>query len=304
LIPALKLLDVSDSQAIHKAEFIQVFERLAHHLDPMTFKIGDYASYLFLILFWLSARRRIRCNQPQERFFAGFVAGTICIAVIGLLLGFHTGPPQEMLFAELRTRLLKFYPFRPCDVFVPMAASVVLVGLISNWSENISSQRIGPVIEQRDWLSWPIFGSLMLTALLLPSTDKNPSRMEEKQLSDWHNVCRWIAQNTKEESLFFTPAETWAFKWYASRAEYFSYKDCPQNALGILEWQRRRQFVQHWRESHREQGMTTLSLRQLHETTGVTHMLTKQYEPFDIKPIYRNDGYKVYRIDEFISVDN
>jgi hypothetical protein len=304
LIPALQLLESRDTQAIHEAEFIHVFERLAHHLDPMTFKIGDYASYLFLILFWFSARRRIRCNKPQERFFAGFVAGTIGIAVLGLLLGFHIGPPQEMLFAELRIWLLKFYPFRPCDVFVPLAASVILVGLIRDWSENIFSQRIYPVFGQRDWLCWPIFGSLMLTALLLPSTDRNPSRMEEKQLSDWHNACRWIAQNTKEKSLYFTPSESWAFKWYASRPEFFSYKDCPQDAPGILEWQRRRQVVQQWRQTHREQGTTTLSLRQLHETTGVTHVVTKRYEPFDIKPIYWNDSYKVYRIDELISVDN
>ena len=296
LIPALQLLEVRDSQAIHKAEFIQVFERLAHHLDPMTFKIGDYASYLFLILFWLSARRRIRWYLPQERFFAGFVAGTICIAVMGLLLGFHIGPPQEMLFAELRTRLLKFYPFRPCDVFVPIAASVVLVGMIKDWSENISSERIDTIVEQRHWLRWPIFGSLMLTALLLPSTDRNPSRMEQKQLSDWQDVCRWIERNTKDESLFFTPPESWAFKWYASRSEFFSYKDCPQDAAGILEWQRRRQFVQHWRQTHREQGMTTRSLHQLQEAAGVTHMLTKRYEPFDIKPVYWNDSYKVYEI--------
>ncbi|MCH7688012.1 MAG: hypothetical protein IH899_15265 [Planctomycetes bacterium] len=120
--------------------------------------------------------------------------------------------------------------------------------------------------------------------------------MQEKQLSDWLNVCRWIEKNTKDESLFFTPAETWAFKWYASRAEFFSYKDCPQDASGILEWQRRRQFVQQWRQTHREQGMTRHSLRQLHETTGVTHMVTKQYEPFDIKPIFWNDSYKVYEI--------
>jgi len=298
LLPAIRLLGYGDLQTTQQAEFLQVFVRLPHHLDPMTFKIGDYVSYLFLILFWFSARSRFKRNTQQERFFAWFVFGTILIAVAGLLIGLRTGMPQEMVFAELRTKLLKFYPFRLTDTFVLIAASVVLVGLIRKWSENNLRSRFGPSVQHRDWLCWPIFGLVMLAALLLPSTDRNPSRMEEKQLADWKHTCRWISQNTPEDALFSTPNESWAFKWYAHRAEFVSYKDCPQDAAGIVAWDHRLRFIRDWEQKQRAVGLTHRSLKRLYESTGITHLVMRRYEPFDSKPIYWNDSYKVYEIPE------
>lgn len=296
LIPALQFLGGGDPQLATQAEFIQVFERLAHHLDPMRFKIGDYVSLLFLIAFWLSARNHIQRSRTPEQFFRWFVVGTIGIAFVGLLIGLRTGHPQDMVFSVLRTKMLKFYPFRPCDVFVPLAASIALVGLLRNWSTEGSYTDSGMPTQHGYWLDRPIFCLVILTALVLPSPDRTSSRMRSQQQSDWQDICHWIAAHTQHASLIYTPRESWAFKWYAERAEFFSYKDCPQDVSGILEWNDRKQFVTAWEADHRETGVTVQTMHELQHKTSVTHILSRRYEPFETQPVYFNDSYKLYAI--------
>ncbi len=56
---------------------------------------------------------------------------------------------------------------------------------------------------------------------------------------DWLDVCHWIRANTPKDSLFLTPRFQQTFKWYAHRAEVASWKDAPQDALGLIEWEKR-----------------------------------------------------------------
>jgi hypothetical protein len=56
---------------------------------------------------------------------------------------------------------------------------------------------------------------------------------------DWLDVCYWIRTNTSPDSLFLTPRFQQTFKWYAQRAEVASWKDSPQDAVGLVEWKQR-----------------------------------------------------------------
>jgi hypothetical protein len=130
-----------------------------------------------------------------------------------------------------------------------------------------------------------LFAGLAVFTLAWPSVDRNPSRMEPQRLADWLAVCQWIERHTPPDAHFLTPRSSWAFKWYASRAEYFSYKDCPQDAEGILEW---------WdRNSNQLQGL----VRPLQEA-GVTHLILFRPPPLPQRPRFERGDYQVYRMDD------
>ncbi len=58
-------------------------------------------------------------------------------------------------------------------------------------------------------------------------------------LAAWREICDWAADNTPSDAVFITPRDPQSFHWYAGRAEVASYKDIPQDAVGIVEWWRR-----------------------------------------------------------------
>ena len=76
-----------------------------------------------------------------------------------------------------------------------------------------------------------------------------------------------------------TPTQqTWAFKWYAQRAEYVSYKDCPQDGPGIVEWNNRLLYLADWTARHAETGFTVADMAPLraghfvHRRPGTRHV--------------------------------
>ncbi|MBM4074091.1 MAG: hypothetical protein FJ267_00420, partial [Planctomycetes bacterium] len=70
LIPVVQLLiQPVEPEVKFAATYIQVFYRLAHHLDPMRFHSRAYLGYAVLILFWLSLLIANR-NMPFECSFA------------------------------------------------------------------------------------------------------------------------------------------------------------------------------------------------------------------------------------------
>eukprot|EP00913_Durusdinium_trenchii_P023328 g21906.t1 len=318
LIPALWLVLGNPHPDADVANRIQVLERLAHHLDPTRFKsfeAGGYhifaawIGYAGLFVFWLSARRRglgANGSTPAQRWFFHFVVMTVVIALAGVLVGWlprdASGSPetQSPLF-DLRVTLMKFYPFRVCDVFVPLAAAIALTRLLELAGTAEPGSRVRLMV-----VNAGLFGGFLLYALLMPIPDRNPSHMTAQQRDDWIAVCRWIRENTPADAQFLTPESSWAFKWYAQRAEYHSHKDCPQDTVRILEWRRRLHFLNAWDEKYPE-AFTNEALRELMREEGITHLVCgADLEPlFDIAPIYPPPGdtetdsrYLVYRLSD------
>ena len=67
-------------------------------------------------------------------------------------------------------------------------------------------------------------------------------------------TCIWIRENLPADALFITPYAQQTFKWYAHRTEVFCWKDIPQDATRIVEWDRR------FRQLHQIQQGTELEL--------------------------------------------
>ena len=299
LIPSLELLTQGNAQDKFAANYIQVFYRIKHHLDPMDFHSFSYLLYAILLGAWLLLRRK---ENPafSNRFFQFFIAGTIGLACIGFLIGLGPRPASEMPFYAFRMSLLKFYPFRLFDALLPLAVTVSI--LITIHQRFLGTRDSGPESGRFSkssqnaiitLLSLGLFTSVLYSASIVSPIHK----MSPAQRKDWIDACHWINLHTPETALFLTPAHESDFKWYAQRPEYVTFKDCPQDARGVVEWNRRLKYLRKWGQDYYNEGFDDRALNTLKQNTNITHLLVKRLGPFtSIKPIYQNQTYKIYKL--------
>ena len=294
IFPALMSVLSADSKLAFQANYIQVFYRLPHHLDPMKFKTSAYVGYAILGgVAWLL--NSLVQDQSKKDWPLRFLSRTIVcsgiIAATGVLIGRGPRPPVEMPYYEFRMNLLKFYPFRLFDVALPVLVSIQLSILFSE-------RRLLSVLlptRSRSIIVAACFGA----ALFLNAGRGSIDRMTDIQRADWSKLCAWVKENTPRDSLILTPKESRSFKWFAERAEYVAFKDCPQDAAGIVEWNNRLKFLKKWGEENwNGTSYSAIVTNQLHEATGITHLVSNRWGPFDAPVVYENDTYRVYQIDE------
>src|SRR5690606_34111887 len=150
-----------------------------------------------------------------------------------------------MPLRDLRGTLLKFYPFRLADVFVPLALAMAMARCV----RGTGRPDAGFVPARRLVLSIAVAVGAITASLSIASPDRNPSRLPPGRLADWMDVARWARDESPPGSVFITPHRQWGFKWFSHRAEYVNFKDAPQDAAGLLEWERRLETVKAWWES-------------------------------------------------------
>ncbi|MGC1273404.1 MAG: hypothetical protein WBC44_06820, partial [Planctomycetaceae bacterium] len=139
LVPAVLSLDGSSPDDAARATYMQVFIRLRHHLDPTQFSPARYVGYGLLLAGWLTLwignRRRDDESDATggrtDRWFLVFVLTSVAIAIAGVAIGWHNGSAWTMPLRDLRGTLLKFYPFRLADVFVPLAFSMAMAAFLT-----------------------------------------------------------------------------------------------------------------------------------------------------------------------------
>ena len=300
LIPVFHLLVESVPKSTkNAATFIQVYYRLAHHLDPMRFLPRAYAEYAVLLIVWFLVmtlrqwQRRGAHSAPtvtiphddrtanQWRFdlIVGFA---LLFAVGGLVIGWGPRPAQGMTWYLQRAQLLKFYPFRLADVLIPLAVSIGVVNAVATRG-------------RRQAVAFGAYGLMFVAALFRAHSVVEVNRYSGEFRADWIDACRWIDKHLPAEALIHTPHNGWAFKWFAQRAEYVAFKDCPQDAAGIVEWNRRLNYLKRWFDSHYDdQFYSAEELRALRAETHITHVFTDRLGPMGIEPVFRNESFQVY----------
>lgn len=292
LLPALRVVMTTDLPAERRdeANYIQVFWRLAHHLDPSSFPPQAWihtAIVAMLCVFGLCCFAwRHRKSAPTRSAwwpFIGLLAAAAATAGAGVAVGWHDGRAIDLPNWQLRAFLLKFYPFRFFDALLPMTTALVL------------AKAIGTFVPQRGRI---VFVGAFVTATLaaaLQNQPTAPSGYSPRTYTTWLDACQWLKDNTPEDSLIYSPRESFGVKLFAERAEYVCFKDCPQDADGILEWNRRLWKIHHWSEAaYQDQMYQDTDLSTLHEQTGVTHILTKRLGPFTAKPLWQNSVWRIY----------
>ena len=310
LIPALRLvLDDSLSRKDRElASFIQVYWRLRHHLDPTELIASQwlYAGGLLslsLVLF-LIVRRQFTCDSQtpatgnsrdadrliklEATLLMNFFMASTVIALAGVLIGWHVVDAQDMQGWEWRAAFLKFYPFRTFDGLLPIVSGL-LVGL--------ALQRL--MVDQWKGSAAVIVvvccGLPFVAATLRRETV--PPGYTADQFTDWQAACLWIQKETPPGALFLTPRESFAFKWMAERAEYVCYKDCPQDAAGILEWNRRLWWLNRWTLKSSTDGVYNDSdLEELRAETGCDFVVTRILGPFETAPVWQGKVWQIIKV--------
>ncbi len=313
LLPAIAILnDDSVSEANRNlASFIQVFWRLRHHLDPTEFSRSAWITTGGLLLLIVGAERYLRWSArrtnaagntlPCVLLLTVLLLVSMVIAGTGIAIGWHTVPAKEIVGWEWRASLLKFYPFRLMDGLVPIVAALFLAAAMQTlWPVLFRwlPKAVRQCSQRFCWLSVALGGTVWLvwTAFAASSV---PGGYNAEQFDDWKDVCDWIGKNTPADSLFVTPRESFAFKWLAERAEYVVYKDCPQDAAGILEWNRRLWYLNGWTLQSSKDGVySEADLRKLRTDTGADFLLTRTLGPFETAADYRGRIWQLHRLPE------
>jgi hypothetical protein len=136
-----------------------------------------------------------------------------------------------------------------------------------------------------------------------------PAEVQQQVFRDWLAVCRWAQLSSEEDEVFLTPRHQQTFKWYAGRAEVVNWKDVPQDAASLHEWDRRFQeiFPKWIGDVPLGQVRVTIQysrLREYREAYGVRFMIVDrrvtgqnlplvQLYPTESEP---NDTYAVYEL--------
>ncbi|MBA3315030.1 MAG: hypothetical protein M3552_09200 [Planctomycetota bacterium] len=220
-----------------------------------------------------------------------FVAATVVVAAIGVVVGWRSGSTWAMPLRDLRGTLLKFYPFRLADVFVPLAFSLAVSRPIMGDARLIARHSLRAIA------TTAVTISAFTASMAIPQPDRNPSRLSPEKLQAWKDVAAWARQNTPAGTVLVTPSRQWGFKWYSHRAEYVNFKDSPQDTPGLIEWKRRLDVLRNWWTSSPDGRYSKADLQRLGDETRSNYLVTYAYSGrFAAEPLYDNGVYRIYSL--------
>lgn len=273
------------------ATYLQVSHRLTHHLDPMNFPKHAYR-YFFGLIVLLLLLQPATGNPRRWRWWNFLVGASLLIALAGFIAGWGPRPLKEMPGYEWRMTILKFYPFRLADILVPVAVCLVSASRLTHWiREKCSSRGLsnGMLLLLSLVMTW--------TGLIIPGSETNPSRMTATKRQNWVAACQWIREHSDSTAKIYSFDNQWAVKWYAQRPEYVNFKDCPQDAASIVEWNERRWVISRWRTGAIADGKISLDeLDELSRLTGTSIFVCDRFGPFEASPDHRNADFRVYKV--------
>lgn len=314
LIPALQLTFGASTEASVMAAKIYSYVRIRHHLLPGDFPAHWFARHAVLIagLFVLAWKTEFQSEQ-RRLLWVGF--GAIAISACGLVIG-----ALPAFAPDLAARLLRYYWFRLGDALVPLVFAFALMYQFHAKPNHCSRGPTRPAA----WSCLAIACGLFVWScydrirtdvapsvshrLLGIATAATPAQ-QRQSFADWLTVCDWIRVATPENEVFLTPRHQQTFKWYAHRAEVVNWKDVPQDAQSLLEWQNRFDDVFPKRLgtvaiSSMRVPISYIKLREYRQRYGVRFMVVDNRVATDQLPLVRiyptgnqtNATYSVYEL--------
>ncbi|QDV61400.1 DUF6798 domain-containing protein [Crateriforma conspicua] len=299
LVPALWLTIDQPQELSVQAAKIYVYVRLPHHLLSSSFPAHWFTRHLGLIaitavMTWIYDRllRFSKGNQSHAngviRRLSIFTSGTVLIALAGWLVDV-----MPWLGSDFKASLLRYYWFRMTDVMVPLQLGVATTGvLVSSLraSEGAGGAMIG--LRRPATLTALILITIAIVlatettyrrvALGVPPSASNrllgydphaPIHVQRKVFADWLKVCDFIRYSTDTDEVFLTPRHQQTFKWYAQRAEVVNFKDVPQDAESLIQWEDRFRDVFPQRLGTMRVTIQYAKLREYRRKYGVRYML-------------------------------
>ncbi len=295
VIPALRVLGSSDLSSGEQATAnrIQVFMRLKHHLDPSEFPPSAWihSTVLLAVIGYSSWRlMKNRASSVLRRHLL-LLTAAITIAATGVAIGVHHGSVLGSPEWSWRAFLLKFYPFRLVDILLPVTAALTATIWLTQVMQDGAS-RTGTMIRR----ILPAVTAVVVLIVACSGRDDTPPGYSQNEYSAWKESCAWIRQTTPNDSLFVTPRESVAFKWFAERAEFVCYKDCPQDGGGILEWRQRLRDLGWMRPVQLQRPLKPSDLKWMQGHMQMTHLITRDHVVTGQDPIYENGVWRIYDV--------
>ena len=321
LVPSLALEWHTDPAVNAEAARIYVYDRLPHHLAPLSLPASELRGRLFWLggmlaafaALWIWLRHRTRSAEGLHaaaidsaasaarvmRFAAFAVAGALAGLVIELALD------HDRLAAA---RLLRYYWFRQVDVALPMALAIVGTGwaLAALQSPKIWARSIAvvPLV----WAAW-FLGNVTYARW---QSNLPPAVWQVENASGWQTACEWVSKHAPASAKFLVPRSGHSFKWYASRADVGTNKDVPQDAASVIEWRARTRELFPTLESLDERGRNILldspellgtpRVLELAQKYGASHVIARSSPSLDLPVLYATpvdpdadvSGYTIY----------
>ncbi len=240
LVPALNTTTATAEVTV-AANQIYVYERLPHHLAVHRIPPRFQLRLIILACLSFAVAWPLREHRSVRRL-AGFALGATLIALAGLAI-------DQALLRDLdrAASILRFYWYRLADFAIPLFAAM----LILHWHQHLKLRypkwaTLLLVIAVWGPLTWWVSHRESRTARQIPAADRQTllhrmkdERYGEAQYHAWRSCCDWIGDHTPSDSLFMTPWTQQTFKLYAQRGEIANWKDIPQDANSIVEWNKR-----------------------------------------------------------------
>lgn len=250
LLPALALDRNVDPAVAQQAARIYVFDRLPHHLAPLTLpadelrrrlvRFGAMAACFMGLWAWTSSHgRRLTRSLSEQPDGVAWQAVERMMRFAGASLAFNfAGLAIEAALWDDPLRaatLLRYYWFRLADVAIPLAVALGTGAAISVFVQRGGAVAIVAIVGVLAGGGW----YLVSKSLERLRTSTPPAAQKMDDFSSWRNACEWVRDNTPPAAVFLIPRTGQSFKWYASRADVANYKDVPQDAASVVQWKRR-----------------------------------------------------------------
>ncbi|MFN5320745.1 MAG: DUF6798 domain-containing protein [Planctomycetota bacterium] len=286
VLPSLLSQSAASPEQLREVAWIQVTQRLSHHLWFTAFPTGRVAAFALLAAFCCLMAMRVLWPRALGLMFRLAFAGLL-FNLIGLCLSAMVS--EQSAGANVACSLLRLYWFRFADFAIPLAVALGTGWLLESWSRQ-GNPRLQIVIARGVLVVLSLAAGLQALenwetsrpgadAAALEQFPSEPNK-ELKLAANWRQVCQWIAAETPPQAVFITPARQQSFKWYAERAEVVCWKDMPQDPAGIVEWSRRLNLVYRPQLDY-ELGLFAfddLQLQQLGAELGADYLLLPQAE--------------------------
>ncbi len=295
-LPAISVNAHAAPEVIAAANEIQVHQRITHHLLFGSFETVHVARFGVLVALWLMLMQLVVWSDDYRRL-NWFCTSSLFISLAGLVL---SGLAEDQgSLSGLANSMLRFYWFRFSDFAIPLGLSIVGVRIgVELLNSNRSSKRIISLVCGVTIILASCLHIYELRRDSRPPADQaslptyeNEWLRTQQTFENWKKACYWIESNTPTNAVFITPLQQQTFKWYAQRAEFVCWKDAPQDAAGIVEWQSRIYGSTDidYRVPGGFLGLNESQINQFTESSQVTHLIVPQSFEDAVFPEQEND---------------
>lgn len=304
VLPPIAMNWNTPPEIVAEANQIYVFERLPHHLAPLSHpnewvvkRITPHFRMLLIFavmacpICWIERKWPLENNTGRGLILISrFALGSASLLLCGLAI--------EWLFSDNPARaasLLRYYWFRLSDIAVPMAAALIATSI--GWRQTRQKGTLVPPL-----LVGAVLGIfLAVTYLDVNNHNIAPADRKMRDVDSWITACDWVAENTEPDALFLVPRAANSFKWRAGRAEVATWKDVPQDAASMVRWWHRYNDVFRHPDAPPDAPITrslghlgSERLKELAAKYEADYCLTTRRKPVSLPIAYKNRTYVVY----------